>query len=538
MKVILVMQKSIILLAFFAGLGWTQTLVITDVITSGPRDHQFAPGTTVYILGTFPSPAAGRDFSVNVGGQSGGINVADTADFITAPIPINTPAGPTTLTVSWQGQTSNAFPLTIAPIAPEIEGAGVLISGPKPNYNPYDPFQDGNTGQRITPASPASPKEPLSVGIYGLGQNTAPTATPAVTVAGISAQVATVQTGTGRETIIFFVPPSAPNGIDPVVVTVAGASSNTVGLPVGTAPAIGSVLNAASFGSNGTAAPGSIVSIFGANFGTQDNLSAFPSTNVNGLSVMFGSTAAPIFASAAKEGQVNVLVPSELAASGSVNLTVQNAAGTSSAFPLNLVAASPAAFYYGDPFITTRRNAVAVVANTAWIAMPVSLAASLGLPSNCSSLPKAALCGEPAHAGDYLQIYATGLGKATPDGDPAGAALPTGQVAPPGGSPLYETVTAPTVMIGGLPATVIFSGVAPGYAGLYQLDVQIPAGVTAGSDVALTISVGAARPTRQPSRYSECRYVPSRFAYAALCYDPCAAAGGIMTSNQVTIAVQ
>jgi len=44
-------------------------------------------------------------------------------------------------------------------------------------------------------------------------------------------------------------------------------------------------------------------------------------------------------------------------------------------------------------------------------------------------------------------------------------------------------------MIGGLPATVNFSGVAPGYAGLYQLDVQIPAGVSPGSDVPLTISV-------------------------------------------------
>lgn len=484
------MQKVILLFAAFSGIGSAQTLAITDVITSGPRDHLYAPGTTVYILGTFPSPAAGRDFSITVGGQTGGINVADTAGFITAPIPINTPAGPTTLTVSWQGQTSNAFPLTILALAPEIEGAGVLVGGsPLPNYNPYNPFQDANSGQRITPASPAAHGQALSVGVYGLGQNVAPGVAPTVTIAGITAQIATVHPATGRETVIFFVPASAPNGIDPVVVTVAGASANTVGLPVGTAPAIGSVLNGASFGSPGSVAPGSIVSIFGANFGTQDNLSAFPSTNVSGLSVMFGSTAAPIFASAAKEGQINVLVPDELATSGSVNLTVQTAAGTSAAFPLNLVSAAPAAFYYGDPYVTSRRNAVAVVANTAWIAMPLSLAASLGLPSNCASLTKATVCGEPAHAGDYLQIYATGLGKATANGDPAGSVLPTGQVAPSSGSPLYETVVTPTVMIGGLPATVIFSGVAPGYAGLYQLDVQIPAGVSASSDVPLAISV-------------------------------------------------
>lgn len=445
----------------------------------------------MYILGTFPSPAAGRDFSITVGGQTGGINFADTSAFITAPIPINAASGPATLTVTWQGQTSNAFPLTILPLAPEIEGAGVLVGGPpQPNYEPYDPFQDGNSGQRITPSSPASRGEPLSVGVYGLAQNTTASTSLSVTVAGVNAQIAQVTTGTGRDTIYFFVPSSAPLGIDPVIVTVAGAPTNTVGLPVGTAPAIGSVLNGASFGSPGTVAPGEIVSVFGANFGTQDNLSAFPSTTVNGLSVLFGNTAAPIFASAAKEGQINALVPSELTTGESINLTVQTASGTSSAFPLNVVPAAPAAFYYGDPLVTTRHNAVAVVANTAWIAMPLSLAASLGLPSNCSALTASTLCGEPAHAGDYLQIYATGLGKATPNGDPAGAVLPTGQVAPSSGSPLYETVVTPTVMIGGLPASVIFSGVAPGYAGLYQLDVQIPAGASTGSDVPLAISVG------------------------------------------------
>ena len=78
----------------FVGAAWSQSLTITDVITTGPMDHTFAPGASVYILGSFPSPAAGRDFSVTVGGQTGGINVADTADFITAPIPINAPSVP------------------------------------------------------------------------------------------------------------------------------------------------------------------------------------------------------------------------------------------------------------------------------------------------------------------------------------------------------------------------------------------------------------------------------------------------------------
>lgn len=487
------MKKLILLFSTILAVnGWAQSLSITDVTTTGPRDHNFAPGTNIYVLGSFPHPAAGRDFSITVGGQTGGINVAATAALLIATIPIGTPAGQTTLTVSWQGRTSNAFPITISAMAPEIEGAGVVVSAaPLPEYEPYYPFSDASTSQKITPSSPAAQGEPLRVDVYGLAQNTPPSVTPTVTVAGITAQLAGTQSlAPGHATIFFVVPNSAPLGIDPVVVNLAGVDSNTASLPVGSAPAIGAVLNAANFASAGTVAPGSIISIFGAGFGNNDNLAAFPSTNVNGLSVLFGSTAAPIFASAAKEGQINVLVPTELD-SGNISLTVQTASGTSQPFSLKVVPAVPAAFFYTDPLLTSRRNAVAVVANTAWIVLPLSMAANLGLPTNCSALGAAALCGQPAHPGDYLQIYATGLGKATPNGDPGGAVLPSGQVAPASGSPLYVTVVTPAVTIGGLPATVIFSGVAPGYAGLYQVDVQIPSGVAPGDDVPLAISSSA-----------------------------------------------
>jgi len=475
----------------FAGIAWSQNVTITDVITTGPMDHTFAPGASVYILGSFPSPAAGRDFTVTVGGQTGGINVADTTDFITAPIPINAPTGPTTLTVTWQGKTSNAFPLTILPLAPEIGGTGVSLLGPAaPDYNPYNPFLDPNTNQRITPSAAAAPGEPLSVVVYGLAQNTPPAVIPTVTVAGENAKVLqAVSPAAGAATVYFFVPSDAPLGVDPVVVTVAGVNSNTVGLPVGSGPAVNAVLNAASFALTRNVAPGSIVSVFGENFGTKDNLSAFPSTNVNGVSVLFGNTPAPIFALAAAEGQINVLVPTELGDLNNLTVTVQTPSGTSAAYSVFLASAAPGAFYYSDPLNTLRKNAVAVVANTAWIAMPLSMAANMGLPSNCSALAAAKLCGEPAHPGDYLQIYATGLGKATPNGDLAGSVLPTGQIAPVSGSPLYATIVTPTVTVGGLPATVVFSGIAPGYAGLYQLDIQIPAGVAPGDDVTLAISL-------------------------------------------------
>jgi phosphatidylinositol-3-phosphatase len=252
------------------------------------------------------------------------------------------------------------------------------------------------------------------------------------------------------------------------------------------APAIVSAaINGASFRSPGVVAPGSIVTVFGSGFGSKDSLAAFPATSVNGVSVLFGSTPAPIFAVA--DGQINVLAPTELPTTGTMNLTVQNAGGGSVPLRVNLAPAAPGLFFYSDPKVSTRRNAVALTANTAWIAMPLSMAASLELPTNCSVLGPTALCAQPAHPGDSLQIYVTGLGKATPNGDPSGAALLTGNVAPVNGTPLYRTIATPTVTIGGLPAEVQFSGITPGYSGLYQVNVSIPANVAPGDYVPLQI---------------------------------------------------
>jgi uncharacterized protein (TIGR03437 family) len=205
--------------------------------------------------------------------------------------------------------------------------------------------------------------------------------------------------------------------------------------------------------------------------------------------VLFNNTPAPIFALAAVEGQVNALVPYELPSSGAVQLTVNGIGGQSAVFNLNLAPAVPGMFFYTDPSHTTRRNAVALLANTAWVAMPTSMAAAMGIPQACNTVPTISTCGQPAHIGDNLQIYLTGLGKATPNGDANGTTLTTGSTAPADGNPLYRTVVTPTVTLGGVAATVAFSGIAPGYTGLYQINVQIPAAVPPGDDVPLVISM-------------------------------------------------
>jgi hypothetical protein len=84
---------------------------------------------------------------------------------------------------------------------------------------------------------------------------------------------------------------------------------------------------------------------------------------------------------------------------------------------------------------------------------------------------------EPAARGETLVLYLTGLGPVqnTPASGDA-ASLTT----------LSPTVIKPAVTIGGFDSTVIFSGLAPGFIGLYQINVTVPAAVATGT-VDLTV---------------------------------------------------
>ena len=89
--------------------------------------------------------------------------------------------------------------------------------------------------------------------------------------------------------------------------------------------------------------------------------------------------------------------------------------------------------------------------------------------------------GTPTHIGETVVIYCTGLGAVTPavkEGTPA-----------PSTPPLATTVNPVTVMIGGQRASVAFAGLSPGYAGLYQVNAVVPAGITTGDTVPVTLTV-------------------------------------------------
>lgn len=68
---------------------------------------------------------------------------------------------------------------------------------------------------------------------------------------------------------------------------------------------------------------------------------------------------------------------------------------------------------------------------------------------------------------------------------------------PPSGSPpltnqLSQTTAAPIVTIGGVQAQVLFSGLAPGSVGEYQVDALVPAGSQKGAAVPIVIAIGGA----------------------------------------------
>lgn len=90
----------------------------------------------------------------------------------------------------------------------------------------------------------------------------------------------------------------------------------------------------------------------------------------------------------------------------------------------------------------------------------------------------------PATPGStYIQIYCTGLGAVS--NQPA-----DGGVSP--SSPLAQTAVPAQVTIGGVTENAVFSGLAPGFVGLYQVNALVPAGVKAGNAVEVGISIGGA----------------------------------------------
>ena len=218
----------------------------------------------------------------------------------------------------------------------------------------------------------------------------------------------------------------------------------------------GGVVNAASF--NDRLARGSLGTIFGSNFTTTAPAGAaslpLPKT-LAGVTVTVAGIPAPlIYVSSA---QINFQVPYEVPPSGSAAVVVTRDGVPSNTANAVVADYAPAVFVYSrtgsmlDPVIVHTDN-------------------SLVTPDN------------PASASEVLIVYATGVGAL--DNQPAtGAAAPS--------SPPATPKIMPTVTLGSSQAQVQFAGLTPGFAGLAQFNIKLPAALPAGSTAPLVINFGS-----------------------------------------------
>ncbi len=511
-----------------AGSLWAQGAAPQfDALNVISYQPSFSPGVVAVIFGEnlTPSDQIGCVFSEQVGWSTNlrGVQVSvnqspapiathcrlpqsdgGSQDVITCQFPTGLAPGPVQIVVSVNGQASAPLNVTLQSHSPAL-GEFLTEAGQQ-----LGAFRHSQSGELVTAAAPAGPGELLTIIANGLGPTdpavpagtVTPPASPATVTApdvdidGEQAEVGGAHLQAGRVgvyEVTFRVPEAATAGIHGVRLTMDGVTSNQVALVVtspGSGPAISAVVNAASFQPNAPAAPGSIVSVFLTNLSGQASTSLFPATAFAGLSVTFNGIRAPLFAVVPQSGQINVLAPTELAESGEADVRVTTASGGSAVFPLQMASASPGIFRISDPSNPGRLFAAALLANTAWMAIPDSVAQAFGMPVNCESggVRAADPCGHPLRAGEFLQLYLTGMGKATPDGNPEMPPLATGDVAPAGGGALYRTLIVPTVTIGGLPTQVSFSGLAPGLAGLYQINAIVPQGVPTGDAIPVEVT--------------------------------------------------
>jgi uncharacterized protein (TIGR03437 family) len=241
----------------------------------------------------------------------------------------------------------------------------------------------------------------------------------------------------------------------------------------------GGIVNGASFAA-GPVAPGSIASIFGTNLaGALAQASTIPlSTALADVTVMVNGQAAPLYFVAPDQtgkpgtGQINFQVPYEVlaqnATSGTATVMVnRTSAGNSSPATIQISAVAPG-------ILEASGHAIAINNSDGTLAAPPG------------SIP--GLTTHAAAIGDALIIYGTGLGAVTP-------AVATGAI-PPAGQLSKSNVT-PMVMVGGVQAQVLFSGLTPQFTGVNQINIVVPPGVTPGDAVPLQIQAGTITTSNQ-----------------------------------------
>jgi uncharacterized protein (TIGR03437 family) len=230
------------------------------------------------------------------------------------------------------------------------------------------------------------------------------------------------------------------------------------------APVVWDILSAVSDPTYRTVAPGGLMTLFGANLtkvaGNTAGLEGGDApVALNGTAVALGGVTAPILL--LDPGFVVAQVPVD-AKTGTQNVTVSNANGSTATWQVRVAEVAPAIYFD-------------TVAGIAFRVADMSLIR----PDN------------PASPGEPIAILATGLGLTVPP-------LVTGKAAPP--SPYY--LTAPvSVTIGGQPALTVGAAAVPGYLGQYLVVAQVPLAAAGGNrDVSLKMGDASSNTVQIPVR--------------------------------------
>lgn len=311
---------------------------------------------------------------------------------------------------------------------------------------------------RVLSTSPAQ----LPVGAENAALTIAGTGFTASSVVELN-DVAAPTTFVDPQTIRVVIPNSLTrtNGTVRIVVANPDVRSIAYDLQVGVpAPAIAAqgIVSAATWQS-GAIAPGQVVILGGANFGSSPLTTgtAGPdgrlATTLGDTRVLFDGSPAPIVW--LTSGQAAVVVPASVAGRSQTAVRVEYRGQASAPQSIAVQPASPGIF-------TVSGNGTGAVP-------ALNQNGTLNEPAN------------PAERGSILVLYVTGLGTISP-------AVPDGTV-------IAGTESRPelpvSVSIGNVPASVEYAGGAPGQIfGLYQLNVRVPAGAPSGQ-VPIAVSAGS-----------------------------------------------
>src|SRR5579885_1530979 len=373
-----------------------------------------------------------------------------------------------TVTVSDPTEQRWGFQLTARPANSLMTSAG--------SFQPLD----GNV--QVVCGGPSFGPVPCGAGTISFAEHTLP-GTRLGTRGGVTFQVNWTAPSSDVGDIIFAAAGNAANGnsqADPgdniytTSVTVSAAGSGA-----GPPPEISSGGIVGAGLSNPPVAqisPNGLISIFGQNFAAPgvlrgvtagDLVDGHLPSNLAGVCVQIDSRPAPMFF--VSPTQINAQAPS-LSSTGAVGVQVIQNCGASRQVISNtqtvvMQPVAPEFFFFvhnsGGPSPVAATNAITG-----------SLIGAPGL------LPGAVFA--PAKPGDFVALYGTGFGATNPSF--AAGVLPDAI----GATVSKVTVTLNNVVLAD--SDVLYAGVAPGFAGLYQLNLHIPANMPDG-DLPISASI-------------------------------------------------